>query len=296
MRRSVRWSRMVGRVCDVLLPGVGALLGGRVWIGATALAMWGLAVIAVSGGVCLLGIHPLQGAVVVGIVHLTLLLWVGVEPLGEHLRPGRALVGIAGLGLLLLGGLYLGLGSSCIPVAVRDRCAFPGLLPGEVVLVHRFSAEASPPRLGDLVAADTPAGPIIARVVGSAGDRIVLDGPSLTVNDAVVPSTEIGTVHLPEELGTPREETKDLSVYEEELSGKHLFFFRKGVVVETTAREVPDGHVYLLCDNRSTTEAVDSRELGAIPLGRVVGRLGPIIWSPNPGRGVRVERLGAVWK
>lgn len=291
------WRRAACRACDLLAPGCGMLLSGRIGVGAAAVTAWGLALVAASGFLCAGGVHPLQAVVAAGVVLAALEVLLALEPLGDRWNLGAALAGLAGLAILVAGGLVAGVGRSCSLVAVRDHCAFPGLLPGEVVLVRRIDPDRDPLRRGDLVSAATSDGPIIARVMGTSGDRVVFQGASVTRNDAVVPSTELGTVILPEHLAAPPEETRDLQVYEEELdSGKHPFFYRRGVVVAERSWDVPEGHLVLACDNRSTADALDSRDLGPLPLDAVIGRLGPVVWSRDPVRGVRLDRLGAVWR
>ncbi len=295
--RPAGWRWAAGRACDLLVPGCGMLLSGRIGAGAVAVTAWGLVLIAASGSVCLGGVHPLQAVVAAGVVLAALEVLLALEPVGDRWAPGAALAGLAGLATLVAGGLVAGVGSWCTLVAVRDHCEFPGLLPGEVVLVRRIDPDRDPLRPGDLVSAATSNGPVIARVVGTSGDRVVFHGASVTRNDAVVPSTEVGMVVLPDDVVAPPGEIRDLHVYEEELdSGKHPFFFRRGVVVAGRSWDVPEGHLVLACDNRSTADALDSREVGTLPLDAVIGRPGPVIWSRDPGRGLRLDRLGAVWR
>lgn len=295
--RSNGWRRVACRACDILAPGCGMLLSGRIGVGAVAATAWGLALVAASGAVCAGALHPLQAVVVVGVVLAALEVLLALEPLGDRWNKDTALAGFAGLAILVAGGVVAGVGTSCSLVAVRDHCEFPGLLPGEVVLVRRIDPDRDPLQPGDLVSAATSDGPVIARVMGTSGDRVVFQGASVTRNDAVVPSTELGTVILPEDLVAPPDETRDLQVYEEELdSGKHPFFFRRGVVVAERSWDVPEGHLVLACDNRSTADALDSREVGTLPLEAVIGRPGPVVWSSDPVRGVRLDRLGAVWR
>ncbi len=291
------WHRAACRACDMLVPGCGMLLSGRKGAGAVAVTAWGLALVAASGSVCVGGVHPLQAAVVAGVVLAALEVLLVLEPPGDRWSPGAALAGLVAFLALVAAGLAAGVGHFCSLAAVRDHCEFPGLLPGEVVLVRRIDPDRDPVRRGDLVSAETPGGPVIARVVGTSGDCLVFQGASVTRNNAVVPSTEVGTVLLPDDLGAPPGETRDLQVYEEELdSGKHPFFFRRGVVVANRSWDVPDGHLVLACDNRSTADALDSREVGTLPLDAVIGRPGPVVWSRDPVRGLRLDRLGAVWR
>ncbi len=291
------WRKVACRACDLVAPGCGMFLSGRIGAGAAAATAWSLVLVAGAALVCRWGFHPLQVVVVVGVALAALEVLLVLEPLGARFRPGAAILGLAGVATLVAGGLVAGVERSCSLVTVRDHCEFPGLLPGEVVLVRRLAPDRDAPTPGDLVCAVTGRGPVIARVVGTSGDRVVLRGASLTRNDAVVPSSVLGTVVLPEDLTALPDEARDLEVHEEELdSGKHPLFFRRGVVVGEQSWDVPDAHLVLACDNRSTADSHDSREVGPIPLDAVIGRPGPIVWSRDPVRGVRLDRLGAVWR
>ncbi len=291
------WRRAACRALDLLAPGSGMMVSGRIGLGGVILGVYGAVVPTVAALVCLAGIHPLQAALVGAIVYATLVVLLWFEPVGVRFRPGLALVGLAALVLVVMGGLWAWVGHSCALVVLRDHCEFPGLLPGEAVLVHRGEPARQAVQRGDLVVAQTPGGPILARVVGTGGDRVTLHGVSLTRNDAVVPSSEVGVVLLPEVVSAPPEEVRNLQIYEEELdTGRHPFFFRRGVVVGQRSWEVPEGHVVLVCDNRSTADARDSREVGPLPVEAIIGRPGPIVWSRDPVHGVRLDRIGALWR
>jgi type IV secretory pathway protease TraF len=72
-------------------------------------------------------------------------------------------------------------------------------------------------------------------------------------------------------------------------------FFRRGVDLSPIRHDVPVGQVFLLADNRSTDTALDSRDAGPVPLGELVGRPGPVLWSDGPA-GPRFDRLGVRWE
>lgn len=283
------------RVFDLLLPGLGLVLSGRpagclasiVWLGALACG---------ASLVCLADFHPLQGALFAIIAHMGIATMVLLEPLGHTRRPGHA---IFVLGALLAAGwvvFSLVLGSFCQPVKVRDNCMFPGLLSGEIILVKK-QAEKTTIRLGDLVASLTSSGVLIGRVIGIGGDTLAFYGPSLVRNGGVVPSNIAGEVVLANGFDAAPEETQNLFVYEEELdTRKHPFFYKKGVILGKRELKVPEGHVALVCDNRSTAHAQDSRDIGAIPVDKLIGRAGPVLWSWDSKKGPRWERIGAIWQ
>ena len=288
--------RLLARGFDAVVPGAGLLLAGRPIAGAFAMASWAGGVLAAGAAVCLGATDPLRGALVMAVFHTGLVALCSLTRLagaGVGVHPVRALVGV---GLLALAA---GLAAWWAPVrllVVPDFANFPGLVPGEVVVVRSADFAADPPARGDLVLAMLPDGPVLARVAGLAGDGVATAGPSLTVGDAVVESVELGDVRV-NDADAPPEESRSLRAWEEELGGRrHLFFFRRDVSLAPTRDVVPEGRVFLLADNRSTARATDSREVGPVATAALVGRPVQVLWSPRAGGGVRWDRIGARWE
>lgn len=88
----------------------------------------------------------------------------------------------------------------------------------------------------------------IKRVIGIAGDHVLIENGKVFVNDM-----EIAEVYL-DGIETPR----------------------RGAFYDV---EVPEGYVFVMGDNRSGSS--DSREFGCIPLDKVEGRVTVRIWPLN---------------
>lgn len=162
----------------------------------------------------------------------------------------RLVLPLAGAFIVLL----LTFGVFFRPVRVEGDSMYPSLYSGDRVLVTR---EYATPRRGDVIELDTDVfatgngGRVLKRVVALAGDSISIDAGRAVVN------------------GVPE-------------GGDHLIYSASDVSVPEL--EVPQGHVYVLGDNRPVS--LDSRFFGPVPLDAVYGRL---LFRYTP-----VTRLGRV--
>ena len=125
----------------------------------------------------------------------------------------------------------------------------PTLSGGERVLVTRFAYRLGPPGTGDVVVAsirgeDGERFDVIKRVVGVPGETVEVRDCSVLVD------------------GVPRAELAQPAP-----CGDSALPVR-----------VPEGHVYLLGDNRDGS--YDSRMFGPVPLDDVVGRVDAVLWPP----------------
>lgn len=293
--------RLVVRVLDFILPGTGALLAGMVGGAALVLALLALTLVLVASAVCLGRVHPVNAVLSYAVVHASqgLLLALTALPAGPvRLQPGRAVAGLAGFLVIAGLGLAAGPASVCTFVQVDDLASFPGLVPGEVLLVQRPESRTDVPERGTLVAARTPDGIVVARVVGLPGERVDVAGLTVSVDGRPLPSEELGEVELSPDAvdGVAPEESRGLELHVEQLGDRrHVVFVRRGVVQAPAGDLVPTDAVYLIGDNRSTGRGRDSRETGPTALSDVIGRPFCVLWSPRPGGGVRWDRMGAVW-
>jgi len=139
----------------------------------------------------------------------------------------------------------------------------PSLAPGDVVLL----LTAGTPGFSDLVRCTDPDEPrrhVIARIAGEAGDKVVIDGYNVVINEkrAVLEhacSPRSSSIDDPN-TGAPVELLCDV----ETLGGTtHRRGTRLGSgEVTPIERQVPQGFVWLLSDNRAYPD--DSRLFGAV--------------------------------
>ena len=132
------------------------------------------------------------------------------------------------------------------PVRVRSDSMSPTLPPGAVLLIDKLTFAAREPRRGDIVVAVDPrsGASIVKRVVAVGGDSVGIEDGLLVVNGATVVEKYIDN---------------------ENMDG---FYFGPDVV--------PPGHVFLLGDNRDTSE--DSRAFGPVAVDDIDGRVLATLW------------------
>lgn len=288
-------TRLVCRVADILLPGTGMLMAGRIRTGTLMLTTWWVVIAATTWGLLATSLHPLQAVAVLVAAYMALAIFAALVRLDltqPPWNPPAALIGLVAfiLMLLLAYRLLTGLGYSV--VVVPDFGGFPAILPGEVVVVH---ASDEPAARGSLLAARTAGRVVTGRVVGMAGERLSLRGLTLSVNDATVAVESMGEVKV-QDNDFPRQEAESLQAYRETFDDAgHVVFFRRGALAGEISITIPEDHVFLLSDNRSTARAEDSRSLGPLPNSTLVGKPQRVLWSSTASGRPRLNRLGAVW-
>ncbi len=168
------------------------------------------------------------------------------------------------------------------PVRVLTASMAPSLLPGDVALVLKpGDVEA-----GDVVAIEEPGGEgarYLKRVVAVGGEEVELSAGRLYVDGAPLAVDEtISVVWLDpdcgEHSGEARTETRGDRRWSVLLGG------------EQARVEVPEGHLWLLGDNRASSS--DSRHWGAVPREAVLGRVWRVAWSRAPCGRIRWNRIG----
>jgi signal peptidase I len=152
----------------------------------------------------------------------------------------------------------------------------PSLAPGDVVLI----LTAGTPGFSDLVRCTDPDEPrrfVIARIVGEGGDKVAIDGHNVKVNEKRASlehacSPRIVTIEDPN-TGAPVEIMCDLETFG---GATHKRGMR---IIEASPfeRQVPDGFVWLLSDNRAYPD--DSRLYGAVKPETCDARIFFRIWS-----------------
>ena len=163
----------------------------------------------------------------------------------------------------------------------------------------------SVPERGDVVVFRIPkndAVDYIKRVVGLPGDTIQMRQGLLFINGVPVVRQRLSDVERGEPCGTG--DGNRTKRWRETLvngvSHETLDCVDNGFYDNTRVYQVPDGHVFVLGDNRDNS--TDSRVLSAvgyIPLENIIGRAGLIYFSRAPSTGgapstLRTERIGTL--
>lgn len=157
-------------------------------------------------------------------------------------RPSLFAVGIALVALLVVVKIFV-----AEPFRIPSQSMEPTLRPGDQALVDKLAGK--PPHRGDLVAFHAPrTGEILLkRVVAVGGDTVGLEDGVLVVDGR--------RVHEP---------------YADPKAIDSVYF---GPV------KVKPGTVFVMGDNRANSE--DSRDFGAVPTNRIIGRAVARVWPPG---------------
>ena len=166
------------------------------------------------------------------------------------------------------------------PFRIPSGSMMPTLLEGDFIFVNKFAyglrlpvintkiVEIGEPERGDVVVFKLPSDPAvnyIKRVVGLPGDVVYYDQGSkrLTINDEDVPLELLGPFDGDPGIDLGREKLGD---------GEHELLLTRGRLSLGGTYRVPEGHYFVMGDNRDNSR--DSRFQGVefIPENRLVGR------------------------
>jgi signal peptidase I len=202
------------------------------------------------------------------------------------------------------------------PFYIPGGSMMPTLLVGDSLFVSKYAYGysryslpfpgrifGSVPARGDVVVFRMPKNDsvdYIKRVVGLPGDTIQMRQGLLYINGAPVQRERLADFTGDDPCGTAVDSrTKRWrETLMKGVSYETLDCVDNGFYDNTNVYKVPDGHIFVLGDNRDNS--TDSRVLSAvgyIPLENIVGRAGLIYFSrpPSAGRGpsiARTERIG----
>ena len=196
------------------------------------------------------------------------------------------------------------------PFSIPSGSMKPTLLIGDYLFVSKFSYGyskhsipfspdifegrfwASKPKRGDIAVFKFPPNPdidYIKRVIGLPGDKIQVSGGILYLNGEQIKRERAPENYIDEERGIG-----PVPIYTETLpngvSYQTLDLNPNGLGDDTQVFEVPEGHYFMMGDNRDNSE--DSRfEVGFVPYENFVGRASVIFFSMRNGSSPL-----AVWK
>ncbi len=146
------------------------------------------------------------------------------------------------------------------PFIVDGPSMQPNFHTGERVIVNEVLYDIRSPQRGEVIVFHVPSEgrDFIKRVIGVAGDTVKVEGDVVTVN------------------GEPVNETYIQGAIDAAHNNNALYNNKNFPNEDFTDGTVPEGHVFVMGDNRS--DSTDSRMIGYVPLGDIVGRADLIFW------------------
>ena len=186
------------------------------------------------------------------------------EPLEEMQSPARTIVGwVATIALAIVLSLVI---RSFVAHAfhVESGSMLPTLEPGDRILVSKLSDN---PSRGEVVVFERPNGDLVKRVVALEGETVYFDEGLLKIDDKWLeePYLAAGTGTYAPSAAIPNCETPDGSD-------------------ERSACTVPEGHVFVMGDNRLVS--FDSRNFGPVARDDIIGTTAFQFWPLGDLRGL----------
>ena len=214
--------------------------------------------------------------------------------------------------IVIAGALALGFRSLLFePFNIPSGSMIPTLLVGDYLFVSKYSYGYSrysfpfgmapfdgrifetPPERGDVAVFRQPQNESVAfikRIVGLPGDRIQVTDGVLRINDVAVNRVRKGFATASDGYNVIR-----FAVYQETLpNGKSYLIQERSdddVLDNTNVFLVPEGHYFMMGDNRDNSRDSRTTSVGIVPAENLIGRAERLFFSHNSS-----ARLWEIWK
>lgn len=190
------------------------------------------------------------------------------------------------------------------PFNIPSGSMIPTLLVGDYLFVSKYSYgysrhsfPFSPPLFGGRIWGREPARGDVAvfklptdghtdyikRVIGLPGDRIQMRGGVLYINEQLVPQTPVADYLEKDAMGNAMQIRQFREVMPGGVSHNVLDMLINGPVDDTGVFTVPQGHVFMMGDNRdnSSDSRVPNGGVGFVPMENLVGRAEFLFFSTD---------------
>ena len=214
--------------------------------------------------------------------------------------------------IVIAGALALGFRSLLFePFNIPSGSMIPTLLVGDYLFVSKYSYGYSrysfpfgmapfdgrifetPPERGDVAVFRQPQNESVAfikRIVGLPGDRIRVTDGILHINDVAVNRVRKGFATASDGYNVIR-----FAVYQETLpNGKSYLIQERSdddVLDNTNVFLVPEGHYFMMGDNRDNSRDSRTTSVGMVPAENLIGRAERLFFSHNSS-----AHLWEIWK